>query len=99
MDSVKVKLKEKYSDKAAAYLDAVKKAYPTTVKPSDYMDIDFVFRSSVIEQANQKSGHGAAPVYVYLFTWQSPRYSILHLRRFTASIFHLFSIMLIDVKK
>lgn len=72
MDSAKVKLQEKYGDKTAAYLLAIKKAYPQTVKPSDYIDIDLLFRPLVIKQADQKSLTGAAPVYVYLFTWQSP---------------------------
>jgi len=51
---------------------AVKKAYPETVKPSDYIDIDFIFRPLVIKQADQKAIPGAAPVYMYLFKWQSP---------------------------
>src|SRR5260370_41512960 len=53
-------------------MSAVKKTYPETIKPSDYIDIDLVFRPLVIQQANQKSLTGAAPVYVYLFAWQSP---------------------------
>ncbi|HEX9512423.1 MAG TPA: carboxylesterase family protein [Puia sp.] len=72
MDSAKAKLQVKYGDNAAAYMSAVKKTYPETIKPSDYIDVDLVFRPLVIQQANQKSLTGAAPVYVYLFTWQSP---------------------------
>jgi len=72
MDSAKVKLQKKYGDKTAAYLSAVKKAYPETVKPSDYIDIDLTFRPLAIKQADQQSSTGAAPVYVYLFAWQSP---------------------------
>ena len=44
--------------------------YPQTVKPSDY--IDQLFRPLVIRQANERSSIDAAPVYVYLFAWQSP---------------------------
>jgi para-nitrobenzyl esterase len=69
---MKNNLQKKYNDKADAYMEAVKKAYPNTVKPSDYLDIDFTFRPGAIRQANQKVAHGAAPVYMYLFTWQSP---------------------------
>jgi para-nitrobenzyl esterase len=72
MDSAKARLQKKYGDKTAAYLSAVKKAYPETVEPSDYIDIDLLFRPFVVEQADQKSLAGAAPVYVYLFAWQSP---------------------------
>jgi para-nitrobenzyl esterase len=35
-------------------------------------DIDTLFRPLVIKQADQRSSTGAAPIYVYLFTWQSP---------------------------
>ena len=72
MDSAKVKLEKKYGGKTAAYLSAVKKAYPATAEPSDYIDIDLLFRPLVIRQADQRSSTGAAPVYVYLFAWQSP---------------------------
>jgi para-nitrobenzyl esterase len=72
MDSAKDKLLKKYGDRTQAYLAAVKKAYPETVKPSDYVDIDFILRSGAIRQADQKVVPGAAPVYMYLFTWQSP---------------------------
>lgn len=72
MESAKSKLQEKYGDKTDTYFEAVRKAYPETVKPSDYIDIDFVFRPGVIRQANMKTVPGAAPVYMYLFTWQSP---------------------------
>lgn len=72
MDSAKAKLQRKYGDKTVAYLSAVKKAYPQTVEPSDYIDIDLLFRPLVIRQADQKSSRGTAPVYMYLFAWQSP---------------------------
>ena len=72
MEGVKTTLQKKYGDKTDAYLAAVKKAYPETVKPSDYIDIDFNFRPLTVRQANTKAIPGAAPVYMYLFTWQSP---------------------------
>ncbi|MFD2932665.1 carboxylesterase/lipase family protein [Spirosoma flavum] len=72
MDGAKANLQKKYGDKTEAYLAAVKKAYPETVKPSDYIDIDFNFRPLTVRQANGKAVPGAAPVYMYLFTWQSP---------------------------
>ena len=72
MDSAKEKLQKKYGDKTDAYIAAVKSAYPETVKPSDYIDIDVMFRPGAIKQADLKAIPGAAPVYMYLFTWQSP---------------------------
>jgi para-nitrobenzyl esterase len=72
MDSVKARLQRTLGNQTAAYMSAVKKAYPQTVDPSDYADIDWQFRPLVIRQANQRSTHGDAPVYVYLFAWQSP---------------------------
>jgi para-nitrobenzyl esterase len=73
MDGLKTSLSAKYHDKADAYMAAVKKAYPNTSTPAGYTDIDLNFRPLAIKQANLKSGvSGAAPVYMYLFTWQSP---------------------------
>jgi para-nitrobenzyl esterase len=73
MDEVKTTLQKKYGDKTDAYMAAVRQAYPNTSKPAEYNDIEFGFRSLAIKQADQKSGvKGAAPVYMYLFTWQSP---------------------------
>ena len=72
MEQAKTILEKKYGSKTNDYIAAIKAAYPNTVKPSDYTDIDFVMRPGVIHQANMKAIPGAAPVYVYLFTWQSP---------------------------
>ena len=66
-------LKKKYADKTDAYLAAVRKAYPNDTKPSDLMDIDAMFRPGAVVQAKAKSAvAGGAPVFMYLFTWQSP---------------------------
>ncbi|GAA4455903.1 hypothetical protein GCM10023189_24340 [Nibrella saemangeumensis] len=73
MEEVKTSLQKRYSDKADSYMAAVKKAYPETSKPSDYLDVEIGFRAGAIRQANQKAAvAGAAPVYMYLFTWSSP---------------------------
>ncbi len=82
IDQLKVSLKAGYGDKADSYMAAVKKAYPNASKPSDYTDIDISFRANAIKQADMKVVPGAAPVYMYLFTWQSPvnggRYKAMH---------------------
>jgi len=73
MDDLKASLKKKYGDKTDAYIAAVLKAYPYVTKPSEYTDIDLNFRPMAVNQANAKSGlAGAAPVYMYVFEWQSP---------------------------
>ena len=76
-------IKDTYKEKANAYLAAVKRAYPKDTRPSDLLDIDTMFRPGAVDQANEKSKlNGGAPVYMYLFTWQSPvfdgKYKALH---------------------
>lgn len=71
-DEVKTYLQKQWGDKADAYIAAVKKAYPGDTKPTDLMDIDGGFRPGMVTQANVKSANSTAPVYMYLFTWQSP---------------------------
>jgi para-nitrobenzyl esterase len=66
-------IKKTHGDKADAYVAAVKKAYPNDTKPTDLLDVDVMFRPGAVVQANEKSAvAGGAPVYMYLFTWQSP---------------------------
>lgn len=73
LEEVKAGLQKKYGDQTDAYMAAVKKAYPATSQPYQYVDIDLNFRPLAVKQADLKSGvSGAAPVYMYLFTWQSP---------------------------
>lgn len=76
-------IRETYKDKADAYIAAVKKAYPNDTKAKDLIDVDTMFRPGSVVQANTKSNlEGGAPVYMYLFTWQSPvfdgKYKALH---------------------
>ncbi len=81
--SVMEYINKQYGTKAAAYLNAVKKAYPNDKNPSDWIDVDTRFRPGSVLQANNKSSIvGGAPVYMYLFTWQSPvfdgKYKAMH---------------------
>ena len=64
-------LKGKYGEGTERFLELFAKAYPGS-KPADMLDADFVFRPSAIEQALRKSLQGAAPVYMYMFNWESP---------------------------
>ena len=82
MDQVVTTIKKQQGDKADAYMAAVKKAYPNDTKPTDLMDVDVLFRPSAVSEAKQKAALNAAPVYMYLFTWQSPvmdgKYKAVH---------------------
>ena len=76
-------IKKTYGEKADAYISAVKKAYPNDTDPKDLLDIDTMFRPGAVVQANEKSAlKEGAPVFMYLFTWQSPvfdgKYKSLH---------------------
>lgn len=66
-------IEQKYKEKTKAYIKAFKKAYPYDNKAKDLIDVDLMFRPGAINQANNKSLlEDGAPVYMYLFTWQSP---------------------------
>ena len=75
-------IKEQYKENADAYIQAVKKAYPNDTAPKDLLDVDTMFRPGAVAQANARTAHGGAPVFMYLFTWQSPvfdgKYKALH---------------------
>ena len=64
-------LQTTYGDKTAEFIEIFEKTYPSH-QPKDLIDTDFIFRPSTVEQANIKSRQGGAPVYTYMFTWESP---------------------------
>ncbi len=83
MEQVKEMINKKYGDKAEAYIAAVKKVYPNDSKPTDLIDVDFRFRPGAVYQANLKADvANGAPVFMYLFDWQSPvmggKYKAMH---------------------
>ena len=76
-------IKETYKEKAEDYIKAVKKAYPEDTAAKDLLDVDTMFRPGAVAEANSKSNlKDGAPVFMYLFTWQSPvfdgKYKALH---------------------
>lgn len=81
-DKISEHIKKQQGDKADAFITAVKKAYPNDTRPSDLIDVDVMFRPGAVAQANQKASLNSAPVYMYLFTWQSPvmdgKYKAVH---------------------
>lgn len=83
LDKIMETIKKQQGEKADSYIAAVKKAYPNDTKPSDLLAVDVSFRPGAVYQANEKSAINAgAPVYMYLFTWQSPvmdgKYKAVH---------------------
>lgn len=64
-------LKKKYGDRTDEFLAAFRNAYPD-YQPKDLLDVDFIFRPSAVEQAKLKSAQQGAPVYMYMFAWESP---------------------------
>ena len=63
-------VRRSYGDKTDRFVELFAKAYPG-YKPIDLIDTDFTFRPGVLEQAALKCRQGAAPVYVYMFCWES----------------------------
>ena len=61
-----------YGERADAYMDAMRTAYPQTVKASDYVDIDLGFRRGVVRDATALVNGDHENVYTYLFAWESP---------------------------
>ncbi|SEQ93849.1 carboxylesterase/lipase family protein [Neolewinella agarilytica] len=77
------RIKQQHGDRAADFVAAVKAAYPEQRVPSDLIDVDVMFRMGAVAQADTKASlSGGAPVYMYLFTWQSPvmggKYKAIH---------------------
>lgn len=64
-------LKSRYGDRTDEFLELFENTYPG-YEPKDLIDTDFIFRPSAIEQAGLKSRQGGAPVYTYMFAWESP---------------------------
>lgn len=64
-------LTEKYGERAAAVESAYRAAYPK-MPAGEWLYVDAVFRPGAIATANLKSDQHGAPVYTYLFSWQTP---------------------------
>lgn len=68
--TIESKMKEKYSTKAEAVRQAFHAAYPGKQK-ADALYPDSWLRPGAIETAKQKARQ-PAPVYTYVFTWETP---------------------------
>ncbi len=65
------KLREKYGDKADLITNEFIKAYPSK-KKIDALYIDTWLRTRALKTMNIKSSQNGAPVYAYVFTWETP---------------------------
>ena len=70
-EKVVEQIKKKYGERTDDFLKAFEQAYPG-YQPKDLVDVDFIFRPGAVEQAKLKSAQQGAPVYMYMFAWESP---------------------------
>ena len=69
--TAKAELEKRYGGSTEQFLKAFAKAYPG-YKPVDLFDVDLTFRPGVVQQAILKAAQQGAPVYMYMFAWESP---------------------------
>src|SRR5207249_9682336 len=70
-DEMKQRAAQRYGDKTPLVVEAYRKAYPS-VKPVELLSRMLSVRTSAVIQAERKAAKNAAPVYLYLFSWQTP---------------------------
>jgi len=72
-EEVRKRVAERYGEKGGAMVETYRKAYPKA-KPFDVMSRLFAApsRQNAVVQAQRKTALGAAPAYLYWFTWQTP---------------------------
>ncbi len=70
-DALRPLLEKIYGSRTDEYIILLNKAYPDC-KPLDYIDTDFRYRPESVALANLKSRQKGAPVYMYMFSWESP---------------------------
>jgi len=73
IEEVKEKIGQRFGeDNVEKYINLYQKAYPDDKEPQHMLTFDTMFRNGVVKLANARSGSETAPVYTYMFTWQSP---------------------------
>lgn len=60
-----------YNGNSSEFIAAFAKAYPK-YNPRDLLDVDLTCRPVALHFSNRKSEQGGAPVYNYIFGWESP---------------------------
>lgn len=73
MEEVKQTIAQRYgAENVDKYISFYKKAYPNSTEPHQMLTFDTQFRNGAVKQMILRSKEGIAPVYSYLFTWNSP---------------------------
>ena len=68
---IDAELKSKYGDKADEIVEAFMKAYPNK-KKADALYVDTWLRTRAKKTMKTKAAQNGAPVYAYVFTWETP---------------------------
>ncbi|MHB9295911.1 putative para-nitrobenzyl esterase [Pillotina sp. SPG140] len=84
-EEVNAKLEEKYVDRAEEIANAFMEAYPYKTK-ADVLYVDTMIRLPSLKIMSHKADQRGAPVYAYMFTWESPAAPGLILANHTAEI-------------
>ena len=72
-EEVRETLANRYgSENVDRYIELHRSTYPDHDQPEDLLSLDFRYRTNAIKQSTRKSEQSGAPVYSYLFKWQSP---------------------------
>ena len=79
------RLHEAYGDKTDAVVRAFLKAYPNKTK-AEAIYIDTLIRLPILKIMEHKVAQGGAPVYAYLFSWDSPVMNGIYMSYHTAEI-------------
>jgi para-nitrobenzyl esterase len=89
-EEVTAKLEEKYGDKAEEIANAFMKAYPYKTR-ADALYVETLIRVPSVRIMSHKANQGGAPVYAYVFTWESPTAPGLILANHMAEIPFIFN--------
>lgn len=87
---VQDKLKAKYGDKAADIVSAFREAYPER-RLADALYVDSFLRAPALKTASLKADQHAAPVYNYIFSWDTPVFNGVPMSYHTAEIAFVFN--------
>lgn len=71
MASARAFVERQWGKNTDEYIKKYAEAYPG-YQPKDIIDFDTTFRPNAVKQGNIKAEQKGAPVYMYLFTWESP---------------------------
>ncbi|WP_159991955.1 carboxylesterase/lipase family protein [Pelistega ratti] len=84
------RLKAKYGDKTDAIVAAFREAYPQRLI-ADALYVDSFLRTPALKTARLKADQNGAPVYQYLFTWDTPVFNGVPMSYHTSEIAFVFN--------